>query len=121
MALRHRDVISLFLEHDYDRDGTQCGFLGSDPMGHQGQSIDEELIVIPSKRDASAGITYPPNYQSRCLFRVDAGRGYSSSAGEDILCLWPRDRTAESQHDPPMFIRRSATNPHATAPPSNAR
>ena len=88
-ALRHRDIVALFLEDTGDRDsglGSGQGFLGSDPTGHQGASIEESLIVIPSKRSAS-GLEYPPNYQSRCLFRIDVGRGYSGSAGDDIVCL----------------------------------
>ena len=33
----------------------------------------------------AAGLEYPANYQSRCLFRIEVGRGYSSSAGDDIV------------------------------------
>ena len=81
-ALQKRRVRPVF----FIQSDSRQGFLGSDPTGHQGASTEESLLVIPSKRlPGAAGLEYPANYQSRCLFRIEVGRGYSSSAGDDIV------------------------------------
>ena len=64
--------------------GQRQGFLGSDPIGHQGASTEEVLVIMPMRQTAT-GVDYPPSFQARSLFRIDVGRGYSSSAGDDIV------------------------------------
>ena len=84
MALRHNDIIALYLDDDDKLSGQRQGFLGSDPIGHQGASTEEVLVIMPMRQTAT-GVDYPPSFQARSLFRIDVGRGYSSSAGDDIV------------------------------------
>ena len=84
MALRHNDILALYLDDDDKLSGQRQGFLGSDPIGHQGASTEEVLVIMPMRQTAT-GVDYPPSFQARSLFRIDVGRGYSSSAGDDLV------------------------------------
>ena len=77
VPLKNGDVIVL-----YSKDGSEAqnGFLAADTAGTFGTS-DEKLLVAPPGRTTNGEVTYPPAFQSRCMFRVDSGH----TEREDIL------------------------------------
>jgi hypothetical protein len=85
-SLKSGDVIALFLDDDDDREGATLGYLGSDPTGQLGTSVEETLLVVPMQR-TETGIEYPSSFQNRCLFRMDMGgtKHAHGAAGQDIL------------------------------------
>ena len=81
-TLRDGDVIVVSSKDGGSSEGS--GFLASDVLGAFGSS-DERLMVAPAVRTASGQWEHPPAFQTRCMFRVDAGYSDGARAREDIL------------------------------------
>ena len=106
--MRDGDIIVL-----YTKEGGVGGngFLASDMMGTFGSS-EERLLVAPADRTAEGTMVYPPAFQTRCMFRIDAGHMTSS----DGLSSTTSHRTREEiLYGQPIMLVHVNTDMYLTA------